>query len=36
MNGKHQLTREVAIDVPPHQVWSVVSDSSLLPEWAPL
>jgi uncharacterized protein YndB with AHSA1/START domain len=35
MNGKHQLTREVAIDVPPHQVWSVVSDSSLLPEWAP-
>lgn len=35
MKGDHQLTREIAIDVPPTQVWAVVADSSQLPEWAP-
>lgn len=35
MNGKHQLTRRVEIDAPPEQVWSVLGDSSRLPEWAP-
>jgi uncharacterized protein YndB with AHSA1/START domain len=35
MKGEHQLTREVAIDAPRGQVWAVVADSELLPEWAP-
>jgi uncharacterized protein YndB with AHSA1/START domain len=35
MKGDHQLTREIAIDVPRAQVWAVVADSRLLPEWAP-
>lgn len=35
MTGKHQLTRRVEIDASPRQVWSVLGDSSRLPEWAP-
>ena len=35
MNGKHQLNRETVIDAPGDQVWAVVADSSMLPEWAP-
>jgi uncharacterized protein YndB with AHSA1/START domain len=35
MQGKHQLTREIAIHAPPEAVWAVVADSKLLPEWAP-
>jgi len=35
MKGKHQLTRHIEINATPEEVWSVVADSSLLPEWAP-
>jgi uncharacterized protein YndB with AHSA1/START domain len=35
VKGNHQLTREIAIDASPAQVWAVVADSTLLPEWAP-
>jgi uncharacterized protein YndB with AHSA1/START domain len=35
MKGDHQLTREIAIDAPRTQVWPIVADSRLLPEWAP-
>jgi len=35
MKGTHQLTREIAIDAPRDQVWAVVADSNLLPQWAP-
>jgi uncharacterized protein YndB with AHSA1/START domain len=35
VKGEHQLTREIAIDAPRDQVWAVVADSKLLPEWAP-
>jgi uncharacterized protein YndB with AHSA1/START domain len=35
MRGDHQLTREIVIDAPREQVWAMVADSNLLPEWAP-
>jgi uncharacterized protein YndB with AHSA1/START domain len=35
MRGAHQLSREIAIDAPRDQVWAVVADSNLLPQWAP-
>ena len=35
MKGKHQLTRHIEINATPEEVWSVVADSSRLPEWAP-
>jgi uncharacterized protein YndB with AHSA1/START domain len=35
MKGEHQLTREITIHAPREQVWAVVADSKLLPEWAP-
>lgn len=35
MRGEHQLTREIAIQAPRDEVWAVVADSKLLPEWAP-
>jgi len=34
MNGKHQLSRETAIAAPRARVWSVIADSTLLPDWA--
>ena len=35
MKGQHQLTREIAIHAPREEVWAVIADSTLLPEWAP-
>ena len=35
MKGNHQLACEIAIGAPPDQVWAVVADSNLLPDWAP-
>ena len=33
--GEHQLSRAIGIAAPRDQVWTVIADSSLLPEWAP-
>jgi uncharacterized protein YndB with AHSA1/START domain len=34
MNGKHQVTRTVEVATDPAAIWSVIADSSLLPQWA--
>lgn len=36
MKGKHQIHRSIRIDAPPSSVWTVVADSTLLPEWVPM
>lgn len=35
MNGKKQIIRNTTINTPASAVWAVLSDSRLLPEWAP-
>ena len=34
MNGKHQVTRTVEVATDPAAIWSVIADSTLLPQWA--
>lgn len=34
MNGKHQLARTVEVNAGPAAIWSVIADSTLLPQWA--
>jgi uncharacterized protein YndB with AHSA1/START domain len=36
MNGKQQIVRNTTIGAPASAVWAVLSDSRLLPEWAPV
>lgn len=35
MNGTKQIIRNTTINTPASAVWAVLSDSRLLPEWAP-
>ncbi len=34
MNGKHQVSRTVEVAADPAAIWSVIADSTLLPQWA--